>query len=253
MKFKTFNWFLWFLADNQTPTPTRLLNKCEELRVFDDPYVQNLNPFDEGFRQAISCENRDSFLTTQQQSQDTLHTPQIIPDFIARPLKEESQVQEEPENLSLTPDTIPKIIVSNVEVTKPISILPKPSVIYATPILATSASQLQTGGDDRSNVKDKLKSVILGSSTNDIKRIKLTENDKQLNLPAILIATPILAAPDTLIVNNAVVKIKKEVKINEKDGSARRKSDCSKVERNRAAARRYRWGICAFKVKSVNF
>lgn len=208
--------------------------------MFDDPYVQNLNPFDEGFRQAISCENRDSFLTTQQ-SQDTLHTPQIIPDFITRPLKEEPQnVQEEPENLSLTPDTIPKIIVSNVEVTKPISILPKPSVIYATPLLATSASQI---GDDRSNVRDKLKSVILGSSS-DIKRVKLTENETKLNLPAILIATPIIEASGNLMINSGVGKIKKDVKseekIIEKDRNARRKSDCSKVERNRAAARRYR-------------
>lgn len=228
------------LADNQTPTPTRLLNKCEELRVFDDPYVQNLNPFDEGFRQAISCENRESFLTTTHQSQDTLHTPQIIPDFITRPLKEESQtVQEEPENLSLTPDTIPRIVVSNVEVSKPIAILPKPSVIYAT-----STTQLQTVGDDRSNVRDKLKSVILGGSSSDTKRVKLTENDTKLKLPAILIATPIITASGNMLINNTVGKIKKEVKSEEKNSengaNVRRKSECSKVERNRAAARRYR-------------
>lgn len=219
------------LADNQTPTPTKFLNKCEELRVFDDPYIQNLNPFDEGFRQAISSDNRrETFLTTQQ-SQDTLHTPQILPDFLSQP-----KLQDEPENLSLTPENIPKITVSEVEAQKPIPVLPKPSVIYATPLIATATSY------DPSSVKNKLKNVILGNST-EVKR----------NLPTILIATPLIATPANLFnLNNGtvgssqVVKVKKEVKSardeseSEKEGSGKRKADASKVERNRAAAKRYR-------------
>lgn len=223
-------------ADNQTPTPTRLLNKCEELRVFDDPYIQNLNPFDEGFAKAISNENRDNFLAVQQQqqNQDTLHTPQIIPDFLTRP-KESQKPQDEPENLSLTPtEHIPKILINHVEVTKPIPVLPKPSVIYAQPL------QLHLTNEDHPNVKDKLKSVILGNSTTSTlqKRVKLNENEK-MNLPTILIATPILTAPN-LIINNA--KVKKEV-VNEEEmkvKSSRKSESTTKVERNRAAARRYR-------------
>lgn len=133
----------------------------------------------------------------------------------------------------MTPENIPKITISEFEAQKPIPLLPKPNVIYAAPLIATTTSY------DQSNVKDKLKSVILGNSS-DIKRDKI-------NLPAILIATPLIATPANLILNdggnNQNLRIKKEVRVEGESGSEKeggKRKDVSKVERNRAAAKRYR-------------
>jgi hypothetical protein len=103
-----------------------------------------------------------------------------------------------------------------------------------------------TASYEQSNVKDKLKSVILGNSS-EIKREKI-------NLPAILIATPLIATPANLILNNgsgnraqsSSVRVKREVRAategeseSDKEVGGKRR-DVSKVERNRAAAKRYR-------------
>lgn len=39
-----------FSAADQTPTPIRLIQKCEEIGIFKD--FQNVNPFEETFRKA---------------------------------------------------------------------------------------------------------------------------------------------------------------------------------------------------------
>lgn len=273
-----------------------MLNKCEELRVFDDPYIQNLNPFDEGFRKAIDDRDDYGFLAaTSNSTTDTLHTPQIIPDFVARHVKDEKllrndesrlPMQDEPENLSTTPDVmtnIPKITISESSIEKlqhhhqPQPILPKPNIIYAAPILTTTATSLhlnhnnhhECNNKSNESVKDKLKSIILNGSTSSSsssvadssKRMKI-DTDTKLNLPAILIQTVPLIAPANLLINNtSKLKIESDVKPfdngnssrrtikSEAENSTKRKSSTSnnkpdsaalKVERNRAAARRYR-------------
>ncbi|KAL7026579.1 hypothetical protein ACKWTF_005084 [Chironomus riparius] len=210
---------------DQTPTPTRLLNKCEELRVFDDPYIQNLNPFDEGFRKAINDDHQCGYLTTLSSNQDTLHTPQIIPDFISRVIKEEKlkhevllPIQDEPENLSTTPD-IPKYTINDhhdhhpVERShlQPIPLLPKPNIMYSAPIITNTASMhlnstLNDHAKSSESVKDKLKNIILNNNstgtttiTDGSKRIKM---DSDSNLPAILIQTVPLISPANFIISN---------------------------------------------------
>jgi hypothetical protein len=269
------------------------------LRVFDDPYIQNLNPFDEGFRKAISEDHQHAgFLTTPSSNQDTLHTPQIIPDFISRVIKEEKlkhevllPIQDEPENLSTTPD-IPKYSITDqhehhtIERTQqqPIPLLPKPNIIYAAPILTSAAPMhLNDSGKSSESVKDKLKNIILNNNTTGTatitdgsKRIKM-ESESKLNLPAILIQTVPLITPANFIINNNnndddsklrvtssnngnsnSIKLKPlEIKKPEREISTKKRtvtansdssnnsntkpdSNALKVERNRAAARRYR-------------
>ena len=165
------------------------------MRVFDDPYIQNLNPFDEGFRKAINDDHHGGFLTTPSSNQDTLHTPQIIPDFISRVIKEEKlkhevllPIQDEPENLSTTPD-IPKYTINDhhsVERSyqQPIPLLPKPNIIYAAPILTSTISMhlnstLNDNVKSSESVKDKLKNIILNNNTTGTTTI--TDGSKRLS------------------------------------------------------------------------
>ncbi|XP_056645153.1 uncharacterized protein LOC130450661 [Diorhabda sublineata] len=63
---------------DQTPTPTRFIRNCEEIGLFQD--LQNVNPFDEIFKRAVK--NGDTVITPSNinnNSDDTLHTPHIIP------------------------------------------------------------------------------------------------------------------------------------------------------------------------------
>lgn len=265
------------LAD-QTPTPTRLLNNCEALRVFDD--LQNINPFEEGFRRAAEDNSngiiRDSCFLTTPSNQDTLHTPQILPQihFDPRSVKTELPVQEEPENLTVpsTPEdlsNIPKtsreaesngndLIISQKATQPPIPLLPKPSVIYAAPIVSAPATFTVAENDGKNeSVKDRLKNILLSNpaSFEKNKRIK-TETMPTIYIGAVPLVT---AAAANLLINNGSNKLKVTdnevarnseslaVKSNESGGASRKrsrsdKSDASnlKVERNRAAARRYR-------------
>ncbi|XP_050293528.1 uncharacterized protein LOC126734064 [Anthonomus grandis grandis] len=64
---------------DQTPTPTRFIRNCEEVGLFQD--LQNVNPFDESFKNAV--ENPAASVNSQlatSLTDDTLHTPQIYPD-----------------------------------------------------------------------------------------------------------------------------------------------------------------------------
>uniref|UniRef100_A0A182NEU2 C2H2-type domain-containing protein n=1 Tax=Anopheles dirus TaxID=7168 RepID=A0A182NEU2_9DIPT len=81
------------LFADQTPTPTRLIGKCEEVGLFED--LQKVNPFDETFRRAV-----ESGASSAEQSPlgsgptapccyrlaegETLHTPHIFPSGIDR-------------------------------------------------------------------------------------------------------------------------------------------------------------------------
>ncbi|KAJ8969348.1 hypothetical protein NQ317_011043 [Molorchus minor] len=68
---------VYFLAD-QTPTPTRFIRNCEEVGLFQD--LQNVNPFDEFFKKAVEvAKNGGSLVVPEAQSDDTLHTPHILP------------------------------------------------------------------------------------------------------------------------------------------------------------------------------
>lgn len=239
--------------------------------MFDD--LQNINPFEEGFRRAVEDGSNGMccFLATPS-NQDTLHTPQILPQFESRPVKSEPPTQDEPENLTIPttvddPSNIPKIEVPTSSVNDlkfsqksssqppPIPLLPKPSVIYAAPIITSpTAIQGYSLEASRSNesVKDKLKSIILSNSGSqlDKKRIK-TEP-----VPTILIgAVPLIATPANLILNSSSNKFDfmsnetaqpETVPVNNGSGSRKRargdrpEASVMKVERNRAAARRYR-------------
>lgn len=282
------------LAD-QTPTPTRLLNNCEELRVFDD--LQNINPFEEGFRRAVEDNSngfvRDNCFLTTPSNQDTLHTPQILPQFELNNLhvKHEPQseipIQEEPENLTI-PTTledashIPKVsretsstsydndLKFSQKVAQPlIPLLPKPNIIYAAPIISAPTTMHLTrnvpqdiSSKSNESVKDKLKNILLNNSgaQADRKRIKIETEPSTIFIGAVpLIAT---TPVNNLIINNTNNNFKLSsndmtqssdvvtAKTSENSNGSRKrsrgeKSDSSnlKVERNRAAARRYRWEI----------
>ncbi|KAJ0170118.1 hypothetical protein K1T71_014046 [Dendrolimus kikuchii] len=66
-----------FVAD-QTPTPTRFIRNCEEVGLFQD--LQNVNPFDEGFKRAMDAKH--SILSLENaiasSSGEELHTPQMM-------------------------------------------------------------------------------------------------------------------------------------------------------------------------------
>lgn len=244
--------------------------------MFDD--LQNINPFDEGFRRAVEDNSsgfiRDNCFLTTPSSQDTLHTPQILSHFESHPVKNEPNleipIQDEPENLSL-PTTLEDS--NNIDIQSsttnandlkispkvsqpPINLLPKPSIVHAEPDdhRITASTTLQFSNDtSKSNesVKDKLKNIILSNSGLQIdrKRIKIEP------VPTIYIGTlPLIASPVNLLVNNNSNKFKivsnnndVTTKLSDSGNGSRKrtraeKSDASnlKVERNRAAARRYR-------------
>lgn len=245
--------------------------------------MQNINPFEEGFRRAAEDNSngiiRDNFFLTTPSNQDTLHTPQILPQFDPRSVKTELPVQDEPENLTVpsTPEdlsNIPKtsreaerlgshvndLIISQKASQPPIPLLPKPSIIYAAPLSSAAATfnlveNLSQDDNKNESVKDKLKNILLSnpSTFEKNKRIK-TEP-----MPTIYIgAVPLIAAPASLLGDNNSNKLRvvdhevahderSPVKSSESGSGSRKrgrgdKPDASnlKVERNRAAARRYR-------------
>lgn len=264
-----------FLAD-QTPTPTRLLNNCEELRVFDD--LQNINPFEEGFRRA--CEDgsgsieHSSFLSVPTNLADTLHTPVIPPvEPIPEPrILESTSIIETnaatdtiKSNIPTKVDEIqvPAITITNsnqipiapkpttVAITQPIALLPKPNIIYATPLIASSLTTTSTINHVEPKtsdiVKSKLKSIILSNSVvqNDVSRIKTQ------SIPTLIIGTalPLIAAPANLISLNNNAKMdslakstieKPQIRKPTKRTASESKGGSQKTERNRAAAKRYR-------------
>lgn len=64
-----------FVAD-QTPTPTRFIRNCEEVGLFQD--LQNVNPFDEGFKRAMETKAGLLSMDAGTTSSDELHTPQMV-------------------------------------------------------------------------------------------------------------------------------------------------------------------------------
>lgn len=247
--------------------------------MFDD--LQNINPFEEGFRRAVEDNSngifRETCFLTTPSNQDTLHTPQILPQFDPRSVKTEQPVQDEPENLTVpsTPEdlsNIPKtsreaerndLSISQKSTQPPIPLLPKPSVIYAAPMISApvnfSLSENVSQEDNKNeSVKDRLKNILLSNpaSFDKNKRIK-TEP-----MPAIFInAVPVplvTVTPTNLLISNGSNKLKLAsnearhdeslaVRTSESVGATRKRSRSDKpdpsnlkVERNRAAARRYR-------------
>ncbi|CAH2084323.1 unnamed protein product [Euphydryas editha] len=64
-----------FVAD-QTPTPTRFIRNCEEVGLFQD--LQNVNPFDEGFKRAMETKHGILSLEAGSSTEDALHTPHLV-------------------------------------------------------------------------------------------------------------------------------------------------------------------------------
>ncbi|XP_039288656.1 cyclic AMP-dependent transcription factor ATF-2-like isoform X2 [Nilaparvata lugens] len=72
------------ICTDQTPTPTRLIRKCEEVGLFQD--LQNVNPFEETFRKAAEAVRTGStslqvsnLCVPLSNADDTLHTPNLFP------------------------------------------------------------------------------------------------------------------------------------------------------------------------------
>lgn len=75
------------LFADQTPTPTRLIGKCEEVGLFED--LQHVNPFEETFRRAVEEKSSGSNDSAPARNipaigpigsvDDTLHTPHVFP------------------------------------------------------------------------------------------------------------------------------------------------------------------------------
>lgn len=177
--------------------------------------------------------------------------------------------QEEPENLTL-PTTlddstnIPKATQPSDTTTNdlkstqkpPIPLLPKPSIIYTAPIITSPTAiypESLSADVSRSNesVRDKLKNIILSNNGSQIERKRI----KSEHVPTIIIGTvPLVAPPTNLVINssNKTMNTSNDMTVStiktSDNGSASRKrtraekTDAStlKVERNRAAARRYR-------------
>ncbi|CRK91225.1 CLUMA_CG004907, isoform A [Clunio marinus] len=272
------------IFSDQTPTPTRLLNNCEELRVFDD--LQNINPFEEGFRRAVEDNTngiiRDVNFLEATCNQDTLHTPQILPQFETYPVKNEPKTDTHFQD-DLEADVIPTTVDDKTNIPKsyhelttaenvndlkkneriiqqPVTLLPKPTIIYATPIVTSQANLKLTETSSNNvhrcskSVKDKLKNIILSNSGQSVEKKQI----KNESVPTIFIGTvPLIAAPTNVIINNSN-KLKRtndeigshskvvEKTTGDESGTKKRvrgeKSETAslKVERNRAAARRYR-------------
>lgn len=62
---------------DETPTPTRFIRNCEEVGLFQD--LQNVNPFDETFKKAVELVKTGSLHVPESSTDDTLHTPHILP------------------------------------------------------------------------------------------------------------------------------------------------------------------------------
>lgn len=242
------------------------MNNCEELRVFDD--LQNINPFEEGFRRAVEDNSNgldhSGFLSVPSSNQDTLHTPQILPSSIdpsptfvgdsttdstttLNNIPKITTTQPSTENITIIDERPPPPIVQ-----QPIALLPKPNIIYAAPILTSTTATIKTESKSSESVKDKLKSVILSNSgvaQNDLNNRLKTHHA----IPTIMLTVPLLATPANLVINNNNNSLKDEKKIDVKKHSSdseisRKRSRTSvdskgstqKTERNRAAAQRYR-------------
>lgn len=64
---------------DQTPTPTRFIQSCEEVGLFQD--LQNVNPFDEYFKKAVEIiKTGDTLQVHEANPQETLLTPHITPE-----------------------------------------------------------------------------------------------------------------------------------------------------------------------------
>lgn len=67
----------FYMAADQTPTPTRFIRNCEEVGLFQD--LQNVNPFDETFKKAVELAKTGTLHVPDTSTDDTLHTPHILP------------------------------------------------------------------------------------------------------------------------------------------------------------------------------
>ena len=206
-----------------------------------------------------------------------MHTPQILPQFDNRAVKSETNeelsvhddretilIRSTPEDLSNIPKTSHYIEPPSNDLKNchkpPIPLLPQPSIIYAEPII-TNTTFLHVPDNDtnrsNANVRDKLKNIILSNSGSQIdkKRIK-TES-----VPTIFIGSvPLAASTTSLLINsnsdnsstfkksgdevthpsNLISKISNSVSSNKRTRGEKTEASTLKVERNRAAARRYR-------------
>ncbi|CAH1163802.1 unnamed protein product [Phaedon cochleariae] len=98
---------------DQTPTPTRFIRNCEEVGLFQD--LQHVNPFDETFKKAVdSAKNGNSLEVLEaNNSNDTLHTPHILPHIEENQKKNVKQVTSDSHSFDFTTNDVQPIIVSD--------------------------------------------------------------------------------------------------------------------------------------------
>ncbi|XP_055613368.1 cyclic AMP-dependent transcription factor ATF-2 [Uranotaenia lowii] len=133
------------LFADQTPTPTRLIGKCEEVGLFED--LQHVNPFEETFRRAVE-ENQSSEKVEDtsvekstsgcEMNDDTLHTPHIFP-----LLERRESMRDRPQKLS-------KLIISRANSTVIKEVSP---ILDAEPVHKSSS-------EPRKEVKIKQEPVV---------------------------------------------------------------------------------------------
>lgn len=216
-----------------------MLNNCEELRVFDD--LQNINPFEEGFRRAVE-DNGDVREQTFVTYQDTLHTPQILPHIEKCSLKANDDMQP-PTQIESSESSLKD---ENPKTSKlkqmPVPLQPKP-IACATPLTAIFVAKITETeqNNNTGSVRDKLKNILLSNSSIKVDRKRKLEAVPEI-FEALTRATP--SGNDNEKQNNVITdstKINLSKEMNRKRNKVEKGEFSNlKVERNRAAARRYR-------------
>lgn len=205
-------------------------------------------------------------------SQDTLHTPQIIPPVepIEPPqILESTKIVDTTTVPTTTTNDIPKVEVptititssnhmipiapkpTTVAITHPITLLPKSNIIYATPLLASDLTSTINNAAPKTSesVKNKLKNILLSNSA--VQQNEQVNRIKTQTIPTLIIgaALPLIAAPANLIINeqpkiesfSKPTNDKPQQRKPSRRTSSESKGGSQKTERNRAAAKRYRW------------
>lgn len=98
------------ITADQTPTPTRFIRNCEEVGLFQD--LQNVvNPFDEFFKKAVESAKTGGALEVPEiNSDDTLHTPHILPHIEENQKKNNANTSQDDNNSQSSEFTLNGVI-----------------------------------------------------------------------------------------------------------------------------------------------
>lgn len=235
-----------FSLSDQTPTPTRFIRNCEEVGLFQD--LQNVNPFDETFRNAVEFGNKGLLAVPTTSNEDSLHTPHILPHLeqakhsnaIPVTTNTDSDIEVLSFNDSECDNANPiSLITSDKNKSNPLSLV-KGNVLNDTVIKPASPLVFNSGSDKF--VKLKLKQIFRKKATETTKAIGIP--NKQLEIaPIVNGATTILLNTPTLIAASNSILRRKVLGKSSCDNSNKQVSNENlerKREVNRAAQTRSR-------------